>query len=64
MNRMILVILLMMKKHSKRIDIVGNLTWLALEDNSWRNLIDNAHKRKILHCVGKYMPSLPKRVQT
>lgn len=44
--------------------IVGNLTWLALQDNSWKNLIDNAYKRKILHCVGKYMPSLPKRVQT
>jgi senataxin len=44
--------------------IVGNLTWLALKDNYWRDLIDDAQKRKILHCVGENMPSLPKRVQT
>ena len=32
--------------------VVGNLTSLALQDKYWKGLIDDAHKRKILHCLG------------
>jgi superfamily I DNA and/or RNA helicase len=40
--------------------IVGNLTWLAQQDNCWKALIDDAHKRGILRSVGNLMPKLPK----
>ena len=40
--------------------VVGNLTWLAQQDDCWRDLVSNAHRRGILHCVGEFMPKVPK----
>ncbi|CAF1219678.1 unnamed protein product [Rotaria sordida] len=41
--------------------IFGNLTWLAQQGVCWRALIDDAHKRRILHVVAETIDTLPKR---
>jgi superfamily I DNA and/or RNA helicase len=41
--------------------IFGNLTWLSQQDDYWRKLTDDAHKRRILRVVGEPIYTLPKR---
>lgn len=41
--------------------IFGNLTWLSQQDEHWRSLIDDAHKRRILRVQGQPIHTLPVR---
>jgi superfamily I DNA and/or RNA helicase len=41
--------------------IFGNLTWLSLQDQHWRSLIDDAHKRRILRVGNQSIHTLPIR---